>query len=140
MKSKLEGVDLISFPTVLAARGHLTALELPKVVPFSVKRIFLIYGVSNTEVRGEHAHKECWQLLLATSGSVNVELSNGELNESFILEKPDQGLLIPPLIWGTQYNFSSNANLLVLASEAYDPDDYIHDFEEFQNLRLLKAK
>ena len=137
MKSKLEGVDLISFPTVVAARGNLTALELPKVVPFSVKRIFLVHGVRNTEVRGEHAHKTCWQLLLATSGSINIELSDGELNESFILDKPFQGLLIPPLIWGTQYNFSSNATLLVLASEAFDPDDYIHDFQEFRNLRLL---
>jgi UDP-2-acetamido-3-amino-2,3-dideoxy-glucuronate N-acetyltransferase len=137
MKSKLEGVDLISFPTVLAARGHLTALELPKVVPFSVKRIFLIHEVSNTEVRGEHAHKICWQLLIATTGSVYVDLSDGELQETFKLDKPVEGLLIPPFTWGTQYNFSRNTALLVLASEAYDPEDYIHDYQEFRNLKRL---
>jgi hypothetical protein len=135
MKSKLEGVSLISFSTVKAARGNLTALELPEVVPFEVRRIFLVYGVSKTEVRGEHAHKKCWQLLITTTGTVMVDLSDGETKETFELDSPEKGLLIPPLIWGTQYSFSEKANLLVLASEAFDAKDYINDFEEFKSLR-----
>jgi dTDP-4-dehydrorhamnose 3,5-epimerase-like enzyme len=135
MKSELEGVRLISLPTVQAARGNLTALELPELVPFEVRRIFLVHRVSNSEVRGEHAHKKCWQLLISTTGTVMVDLSDGEVNETFILDSPERGLLIPPLIWGTQYNFSTNATLLVLASEAFDPDDYLHNFQEFKDFR-----
>jgi UDP-2-acetamido-3-amino-2,3-dideoxy-glucuronate N-acetyltransferase len=135
MQSKLQGVRLVVFPTVQAARGNLTALELPEVVPFHVRRIFLVHHVSNSEVRGEHAHKKCWQLLISTTGTVTVDLSDGEMNETFILESPEKGLLIPPLIWGTQRNFSSNAALLVLASEAFDPDDYLHSFQEFKDFR-----
>lgn len=135
MQSKLQGVRLVVFPTVQAARGNLTALELPEVVPFHVRRIFLVHHVSNSEVRGEHAHKKCWQLLISTTGTVTVDLSDGEMNENFILESPERGLLIPPLIWGTQRNFSSNAALLVLASEAFDPDDYLHSFQEFKDFR-----
>jgi dTDP-4-dehydrorhamnose 3,5-epimerase-like enzyme len=135
MQSKLQGVRLVVFPTVQAARGNLTALELPEVVPFHVRRIFLVHHVSNSEVRGEHAHKKCWQLLISTTGTLTVDLSDGEMNETFILESPEKGLLIPPLIWGTQRNFSSNAALLVLASEAFDPDDYLHSFQEFKDFR-----
>jgi dTDP-4-dehydrorhamnose 3,5-epimerase-like enzyme len=135
MQSKLQGVRSVVFPTVQAARGNLTALELPEVVPFHVRRIFLVHHVSNSEVRGEHAHKKCWQLLISTTGTVTVDLSDGEMNETFILESPERGLLIPPLIWGTQRNFSSNAALLVLASEAFDPDDYLHSFQEFKDFR-----
>jgi len=135
MNSKLEGVSLLSFTTFLGDRGNLTALELPQVVPFLVKRIFLVHQVSNTEIRGEHAHKNCWQLLIATTGSVAVDVTDGEVKETYKLGSPKKGLLIPPLIWGTQYNYSTNAALLVLASEAFDPDDYIHDFEEFKIFR-----
>jgi UDP-2-acetamido-3-amino-2,3-dideoxy-glucuronate N-acetyltransferase len=138
MNSKLEGVSLLSFTTFLGDRGNLTALELPQVVPFLVKRIFLVHQVSNTEIRGEHAHKNCWQLLIATTGSVAVDVTDGEVKETHKLESPKKGLLIPPLIWGTQYNYSTNAALLVLASEAFDPDDYIHDFEEFKIFRNNK--
>jgi UDP-2-acetamido-3-amino-2,3-dideoxy-glucuronate N-acetyltransferase len=135
MNIKLEGVSLLSFKTFLGDRGNLTALELPQVVPFPVKRIFLVHQVSDTEIRGEHAHKKCWQLLIATTGSVVVDVTDGYLKETHKLESPNKGLLIPPLIWGTQYNYSTNAALLVLASEAFDPDDYIHDFEEFKLFR-----
>jgi dTDP-4-dehydrorhamnose 3,5-epimerase-like enzyme len=82
-----------------------------------------------------HAHKKCCQLLISTTGTVMVDLSDGEVKETFILDSPERGLLIPPLIWGTQYNFSTNATLLVLASEAFDPDDYLHNFQEFKDFR-----
>jgi hypothetical protein len=64
-----------------------------------------------------------------------VDLSDGEMSKTFILDNPEKGLLIPPLIWGTQYNFSTKAALLVLASEAFDPDDYLHNFQEFKDFR-----
>jgi len=133
--SKVQGVKLISLPTVQAARGDLTALELPQIVPFEVKRIFLVHHVSDLEIRGEHAHKKCWQFLIAAAGSITVDVTDGKIKETFLLNNPDQGLLIPPLVWGTQYNYSSDGSLLVLASEKFDPEDYLHNFEEFLEYR-----
>ena len=135
MQSKVQGVKLVSLPTVQAARGDLTALELPQIVPFEVKRIFLVHHVSDLEIRGEHAHKKCWQFLIAAAGSITVDVTDGKIKETFLLDSPAQGLLIPPLVWGTQYNYSSDGSLLVLASEKFDPEDYLHNFEEFLNYR-----
>jgi len=135
LQSKVQGVKLVSLPTVQAARGDLTALELPQIVPFEVKRIFLVHHVSDLEIRGEHAHKKCWQFLIAAAGSITVDVTDGKIKETFLLDNPAQGLLIPPLVWGTQYNYSSDGSLLVLASEKFDPEDYLHNFEEFLNYR-----
>jgi dTDP-4-dehydrorhamnose 3,5-epimerase-like enzyme len=135
MNNNISEVKLINLPTVQAARGDLTALELPKIIPFPVKRIFLVHHVSDFEVRGEHAHKKCWQFLLAAAGSITVDVNDGEVTETFLLNEPTKGLLIPPLIWGTQYNYSPDGSLLVLASEEFDPDDYLHNYDEFREYR-----
>jgi dTDP-4-dehydrorhamnose 3,5-epimerase-like enzyme len=135
MNNNISEVKLINLPTVQAARGDLTALELPKIIPFPVKRIFLVHHVSDFEVRGEHAHKKCWQFLIAAAGSITVDVNDGEVTETFLLNEPTKGLLIPPLIWGTQYNYSPNGSLLVLASEEFDPDDYLHNYDEFRKYR-----
>ena len=131
MQSKVNGVQLVNLPTVKAERGDLTALELPEIMPFVVKRIFLVHHVSDLEIRGEHAHKKCWQFLIAAAGSITVDVTDGKIKETFLLNNPNQGLLIPPLVWGTQYNYSFDGSLLVLASEKFDPEDYLHNFEEF---------
>ena len=139
MQSRVKGVKLVSLPTVQAARGDLTALELPQIVPYEVKRIFLVHHVSDLEIRGEHAHKKCWQFLIAAAGSITVDVTDGKIKETFLLDNPAQGLLIPPLVWGTQYNYSSDGSLLVLASEKFDPEDYLHNFEEFLEYRELNS-
>ena len=135
MQSRVQGVKLVSLPTVQAARGDLTALELPQIVPFEVKRIFLVHHVSDVEIRGEHAHKICWQFLIAAAGSITVDVTDGKIKETYLLNNPTQGLVIPPLVWGTQYNYSTDGSLLVLASEKFDPEDYLHNFEEFLEYR-----
>lgn len=139
MQSRVEGVELVNLPTVQAARGDLTALELPQIVPFEVKRIFLVHHVSDFEIRGEHAHKKCWQFLIAAAGSITVDVTDGKVKETFLLDNPAQGLLIPPLVWGTQYNYSTDGSLLVLASEKFDPKDYLHNFEEFLSYRRTNS-
>jgi hypothetical protein len=139
MQSKVQGVSLVSLPTVQAARGDLTALELPQIIPFEVKRIFLVHHVSDLEIRGEHAHKKCWQFLIAAAGSITVDVTDGKIKETYVLDRPDKGLLIPPLTWGTQYNYSSGGSLLVMASEKFDPEDYLHNFEEFQHYRKTNS-
>jgi hypothetical protein len=82
-------------------------------------------------VRGEHAHRVCHQFLVAASGSVTVSVDDGKNRGSVVLSSPDRGLHIPPLTWGSQYQFSSDAVLLVLASHEYDDADYIREYSQF---------
>ena len=112
-------------------RGSLAAMEFASQRPFTAKRLFMVHGVPNKSVRGEHAHHECHQFLIAASGSVTVSVDDGENRGSVVLNSPDRGLYIPPLTWGSQYQFSSDAVLLVLASHEYDDADYIRDYSKY---------
>lgn len=115
------------------ARGNLVAIDFNDFDSFNVKRIFYVYGVPNGNVRGEHAHKKCYQFLIAISGSMVVSLDDGNDKMDIVLDTPENGLLVPPGIWAVQHNFSSNAILAVLASDSYDSDDYIRSYSEFVN-------
>jgi len=135
----LNDVQIIEIPTVVAERGDLSALVLPELIPFEVKRVFIVHHVSNLEVRGEHAHRQCWQFLIAAAGSITVDVLDGTSQKTYLLDNPSKGLLIPPSIWGTQYNFSSDGSLLVLASHKFEKEDYIHNFEEFLEYRKINS-
>ena len=101
-------------------------------VPFEVKRVYWTYDVPAGERRGGHAHKECVEFIIAVSGSFTVTLDDGKGNrKDFHLNHPWQGLLVPTGIWRTLEDFSSGAVCLVLASELYDEDDYIYEYEDF---------
>lgn len=112
-------------------RGFLTVGEVPTEVPFDPKRYFAVYNVPSQELRGEHAHRECEQFLLCMHGSCRVLLDDGFTRREVILDRPDMGVYMPAMIWGTQYRYSSDALLLVFASMSYSPDDYIRTYEEF---------
>jgi acetyltransferase-like isoleucine patch superfamily enzyme/dTDP-4-dehydrorhamnose 3,5-epimerase-like enzyme len=112
-------------------RGSLAAMEFASQCPFIPKRLFMVHGVPNKSVRGEHAHHECHQFLIAASGSVTVSVDDGKNRGSVVLSSPDRGLYIPQLTWGSQYQFSSDAVLLVLASHEYDDADYIRDYGKY---------
>jgi UDP-2-acetamido-3-amino-2,3-dideoxy-glucuronate N-acetyltransferase len=96
--------------------------------------LFTVFGVPSTKVRGEHAHKSCEQLLICVAGSVRALADDGLNREEFLLDQPEQALYMPPMTWGTQYNYSPDAVLLVLASHEYDAADYIRDYESFTRL------
>ncbi len=115
-------------------RGNLSVGEFPSDIPFNPKRYFLVFDVPNQEVRGSHAHKECEQFLVCIKGSVNVIVDDGNLRSEVVLDSPDLGVYIPPLVWGTQYGYSEDAVLLVFASHTYDDLDYIRDYDEFQSI------
>ena len=104
-----------------------------KNVPFSIKRVYWTYDVPGGESRGGHAHKNLYQLVVAMSGSFTVTLDNGEQKETILLNHPWQGLLIKPNTWRTLDDFSSGAVCMVLASELFDEEDYIYDYNEFIN-------
>lgn len=115
-------------------RGSLTVGEVPTEVPFTPKRYFVVYGVPSSELRGEHAHKECEQFLLCLNGSVRVLLDDGSNRCEIILDRPEMGVYMPAMIWGTQYQYSRDATLLVFASMPYSSTDYIRNYEEFVSL------
>jgi len=112
-------------------RGSLVVAELPDDLPFTPKRIFTVYDVPGEDVRGEHAHRECQQLLLAVHGALSVQLEDGTTSREVRLDVPTVALYVPPMIWGVQYRFTADAVLLVLASHAYSAEDYIRDRDEF---------
>ena len=114
--------------------GYLVALEGGQgVVPFDVKRVYYIYDVGAGLRRGFHAHKKLKQLLVCVSGSCVVDLDNTFERKSFVLDRPDKGLLIEEPLWREIYDFSSDCVLMVLASEHYDTEDYIWKFKDYVN-------
>lgn len=125
---------------VTDSRGSLTVGEVPTEVPFDPKRYFVVYGVPSSELRGEHAHKECEQFLLCLNGSVRVLLDDGESRCEVILDCPEMGIYMPAMIWGTQYQYSRDAVLLVFASMPYSSNDYIRQYEEFIAFKKLKSR
>lgn len=113
------------------ARGHLVAIEEEKDIPFQIKRIYYIYNVMEGAVRGLHAHKSLKQLLICIHGKCTVVLDDGKEKITVELGNPNLGLYISNAIWREMADFSSDAVLLVLASEHYDENDYIRDYKEF---------
>jgi len=116
-------------------KGDISVIENGETVPFDVKRIYYLYDVPGGESRGGHAHKELQQLIIAASGSFTVTLDDGNVRRTFTLNRPYQGLLVKPGIWRTLDDFSSGSVCLVLASEKYDAEDYIRDYDEFLKYR-----
>ncbi|MEN6543311.1 WxcM-like domain-containing protein [Parvibaculum sp.] len=124
--------ELWPVPVFSDLRGSLSAIELSTNLPFRPERIFLIYGVPSEEMRGDHAHRRCAQFLVAVHGSVSLILDDGERSVEVRLNRPNLGVYMPPMIWGTQYNYSSDAVLMVFASHSYDPSDYIRSYDQFK--------
>ncbi len=114
------------------SRGSLSAVEFPEVVPFLMKRMFYLYDIGQAAERGNHAHKSLEQFMICLSGSVEVVLTDkyGE-TRSFQLERPNEGLYIPSFIWTRLSHFSKGAVCIILASEKYDENDYIRDYQTF---------
>jgi len=127
------GVSVSQLSHIVDLRGDLCVAELEKDLPFQPKRIFFVYNVPYSRVRGEHAHKQCHQYMIAVKGSVSIVVDDGKDREECLLDQPSLGLHLPPRIWGIQYKYSPEAILMVLASHEYDPDDYIRDYDEFLN-------
>ncbi|YCO03458.1 WxcM-like domain-containing protein [Vibrio sp. VNB-15] len=134
----VNGVTTHSFPLITDLRGSLSVGEFDKEIPFDVKRYFTIFGVPSKEVRGEHAHKECHQFLICLHGSCNVLVDDGINREEVILDAPNKGVYLPPMTWGVQYQYSSDAVLIVFASHYYNADDYIRDYSIFKELSQTK--
>lgn len=118
------------------ARGQLVALEEYKDIPFRIKRVYYMYDTVSDVVRGNHAHRSLEQILICIHGSCKIRLDNGTEKKVIPLEKPYEGLYVSNVMWREMFDFSPDAVLMVLASELYDEDDYIRDYDEF--LQFIK--
>ena len=127
----INNVKKINFKFVKDPRGDLIEVDFLRDIPFIPKRVFLVKDVPTEKVRGEHAHKKCHQLLVCVKGSVSVVVDDGILKKEFILNNISEGLYLPPMIWGIQYNYSSDSVLMVYASHEYNNDDYIRNYDKY---------
>jgi acetyltransferase-like isoleucine patch superfamily enzyme/dTDP-4-dehydrorhamnose 3,5-epimerase-like enzyme len=137
--TSVAGVTLHRLKRAVDLRGSLTAGEFDSDIPFVPRRFFLVFDVPGKDVRGEHAHKECQQFLICARGTVTVVADDGRHSEEMVLDQPDLGLYLPPMVWAVQYRYSADAALLVFASHPYDPADYVRDYEEFRQAVMRRG-
>lgn len=119
-------------------RGQLISLEEFNDIPFRIKRVYYMYNTLEGVVRGRHAHKKLEQILVCINGSCKVRLDNGKEKKVVVLENPYEGLYVSNDMWREMYDFSPDAVLVVFASELYDENDYIRDYDKF--LEYVKGK
>jgi dTDP-4-dehydrorhamnose 3,5-epimerase-like enzyme len=131
---RIPSIRLYELPLIRDSRGSLSFAEFNKTLPFPPKRYFMVFDVGEGQTRGGHAHRSVHQLLICAKGSCLVLLDDGKLRDEVRLDRPELALYIPPMIWATEEQFSRDAVLTVLASEVYDPAEYIKDFDEFKKL------
>lgn len=132
----MDNVRVIDLPKIVDPRGNLTVAEQMKNIPFGISRVYWTYAVPSGERRDGHAHRTCEEIVIALSGSFNVDVFDGKERRMFHLNHPYQGLYIGTNVWRTLEDFSSGSVCLVLASELFDEAEYIYDYDEF--LQLVK--
>lgn len=125
------GVKLYELPLIQDLRGSLTFAEINQSLPFTPKRYFMVFDVPSKEVRGEHAHRQCHQFLICIKGGCSVVVDDGQNRAEVVLNQPNFGLHVSPMVWATEYKYSPDAVLMVLASDVYKADDYIRDYDQF---------
>lgn len=128
-------VSLLEFSQMGDERGQLVVAEGMKEIPFEIKRIFYIYGSDSTVVRGKHANRKSEFVLINVAGQSKVKVLDGLGNETvFSLNRPHTGIYLPTMVWKEMYDFSEDSVLLCIASEHYDPTEYIRDYDEYQKI------
>ena len=127
----VEGVQLYRLPLYEDHRGKLTVGEFGTCLPFVPLRYFITYQVPGSDVRGEHAHRECAQFLTCVKGACTVMVDDGLHRAQFRLDDPRLGVLVPPMVWAAEYDHTDDSVLVVFASHHYDPQDYVRDYPEF---------
>ena len=133
----LDDCKMIELPKIADPRGNLTFIEPERHLPFEIKRVYYLYDVPGGATLAGHGHKTLEQLMIAMSGSFDVELDDGRAKKTYHLNRSYYGLYIPPMIWRSIDNFSSGSVCMVLASDSFKESDYYRDYAEF--LRAAKG-
>ena len=136
--SKLDDCRLITLDTNHHENGNLSVVENAGEFAFTVKRVYYIYDVPGGAERGGHSHYQCHRFIVAVSGSFDVVIDDGVERRTVTLNRSNVGLHVVPGVWIELNNFSSGSVCLSLASELYDADDYVRDYQKF--LLLTKNK
>lgn len=133
---ELKNCGIIELPVIGNQKhGFLSFGEAEKHIPFNIKRIYYIYGIEDLNtIRGKHVHKELKQVIFCFNGNFTLELDDGTNKQEIILDKPNFGVLIGNMVWRNMRNFSKDCVIVVLASEYYDENDYIRDYETFKKM------
>jgi len=134
-KTNIDDVIFFNNKTIVDQNGNLTPIEAKKDVPFDIKRIFYVYGVRDEDRRGKHAHYKTKQLLICLNGKIDVICKDGKKEVRYLLESPQQAVMIPEMIWDEQIYRTEDSVLLAISNTMYDKSDYISDFEEFKKLK-----
>jgi len=129
--SSIDECVIVDLPKMTDPRGNLTFIESSKHIPFDIKRVFYIYDVPTGESRGAHAHKTLKQFIICLSGSFDVKVDDGNQKKTIHLNRPWQGVFIPPMIWAAETNFDPGSVCLILVSDFYDESDYHRNYEKF---------
>lgn len=132
MMEDKNAVRMLEFNQRGDERGHLVVVEGMQDIPFEIKRIFYIYGSDRNVIRGQHANLHTEFVLINVAGKSKVKVKDGKGNEAiFSLNRPHTGIYLPKMVWKDMYDFSEDSVLLCLASEHYDAEEYIRDYDEF---------
>ena len=134
-KTNIYDVLFYNMRTIIEQDGNLVPIESNGDVPFPIRRVFYVYGVRDSDVRGQHSHFKTKQLLICIHGKIEVTCDDGTNRKKYLLESPQQGLLIPEMIWDEQKYLTEDSVLLVFANTKYDITDYINDYDEFKKLK-----
>lgn len=127
----IEKCKLIEFQQKGDDRGHLVIVEGNQDIPFEIKRVFYIYGSDRDVIRGRHANYNTEFVLINVAGTSKVKVDDGTNQKIFSLDRPHTGIFLPKMVWKDMYDFSEDSVLLVLASEHYDAEEYIRDYEQY---------
>ena len=132
--------EIINLQALGDSRGGLVVAEAQRHIPFEIKRVYWIHGTQSGVERGFHAHKALHQVAVAVSGSCDMILDDGKMQETVRLDSPEKGVFIGPGVWRVMKNFTSDCVLLVFADAYYDENDYIRDYEEFKTFITTEMK
>jgi dTDP-4-dehydrorhamnose 3,5-epimerase-like enzyme len=131
----MEEVRIIELPKFEDSRGNLSFIEQHDHIPFDIKRTYWIYDVPGGMIRGGHAFIEQQEFIVALSGSLDIYVTNGEIEQIFSLNRSYYGLFIPQGYWRRMQNFSTNSLAMVLSSTKYAESDYIRSFAEYKKYK-----
>ena len=129
---EMSRISFLSFPKISDERGNLTYIQYFDHIPFEIKRVYWLYDVPSGQTRGGHAFKSQNEVVIALSGSFQVYLTDGVSEETYVLNRPNQGLYIPKMTWRQFRNFSTNTVVLIITSDLFNEEDYINDFSIFK--------